>query len=440
MGMLSIRRVGQQSHGRRRNASASTRAQRPQVEGLEARCLLSTFANVSDRVRTAAPAVHARSFAHRPRGGAPAFNSANWMGDNEAALAPLRLAQFTMPGSHDAAMSRVHGIPLDFFPAVGNAKTQSSGIFGQLEAGVRYFDLRPLYTLFVNTSILGETLFRFEAYSFYHGDVNLGIKRIIPTGESLESVLTGIHHFMEQHPKEIIFLNLQSFNAVEVAHSPLNLNLLDNPTSLRWGDDQTFLLMHMINSKLGPWLLDASKVVGPHGDLSTATLQQLWNPNASSGGTVGKVVLLTPNPGGAGNVPVVQKVDLGQTSTSLPYLPLYDSYTGNTDVNTVITDQLSKFKGVLNQYPSYRQGNSGDFLLNWTLTPRDGAAGVFLDPSVENLAKKINPLLYDKVTSDFVVNGMAPNILNLDFVNSFNNRAAEAALKLDLQAAGQPTP
>ena len=70
------------------------------------------------------------------------FDRGNWMGDN--LLFPFGskpLNQVVVPGSHDAGMYMGGTI---FDPVQDAAKTQDLNFYGQLLAGVRWFDVRPL--------------------------------------------------------------------------------------------------------------------------------------------------------------------------------------------------------------------------------------------------------------------------------------------------------
>jgi hypothetical protein len=71
------------------------------------------------------------------------INLSKWMDELFDELKNKTLAQITMPGSHDAAMSRAANCTT--FADATNTQTQSKNIQDQLNAGVRYFDLRPIF-------------------------------------------------------------------------------------------------------------------------------------------------------------------------------------------------------------------------------------------------------------------------------------------------------
>ena len=106
--------------------------------------------------------------------------SANWMSylpDNTCVL------NINMPGTHDSGMNTSAG----GVTAIG-AKTQSLSIREQLEAGVRYFDLRLGLTASGNVYIC-------------HGGVQSGV--ITPL--HYEEVLATFNQFVSAHPGEVIF-------------------------------------------------------------------------------------------------------------------------------------------------------------------------------------------------------------------------------------------
>jgi len=70
----------------------------------------------------------------------------NWMHNTLALIGPQPLRTVSMPASHDAGMSSSNDCNM---ANQCNTKTQTTAILGQLQAGVRYFDIRP--TIYKNT-------------------------------------------------------------------------------------------------------------------------------------------------------------------------------------------------------------------------------------------------------------------------------------------------
>lgn len=74
------------------------------------------------------------------------FKSSNvpvsWMQNNISTLGSRPLHKICMPGTHNAGMSKKTGGTA--FPSANNTLCQSLSILGQLFAGSRYFDIRPI--------------------------------------------------------------------------------------------------------------------------------------------------------------------------------------------------------------------------------------------------------------------------------------------------------
>ncbi|MFB2876255.1 phosphatidylinositol-specific phospholipase C domain-containing protein [Floridanema aerugineum] len=109
----------------------------------------------------------------------------NWMENLYPIIQNRCLNEIIIPGTHDSGCYQFHSVSI---------KTQSKPIYQQLEAGVRYFDLR-----FACLEV---------GYCIHHG-----------LALSLETTLTSIiglfKIFLETHPKEIVILHIthyQNFN------------------------------------------------------------------------------------------------------------------------------------------------------------------------------------------------------------------------------------
>ena len=93
-----------------------------------------------------------------------------------------KLGQLSIPGTHDSAAYKMNGFSVFATPW---AKTQDWNITQQLEAGIRYFDLR------VNDDM-----------SMHHG--------IAWVGENLRFHLKEICSFLSQHPQDFVFVRLKA--------------------------------------------------------------------------------------------------------------------------------------------------------------------------------------------------------------------------------------
>lgn len=113
-------------------------------------------------------------------------NTANWMGQLVAEVKDnkMTLRDMVIPGTHDSASGTIG--PCKPFSAAG--RTQNISIRLQLEEGVRYLDVR------VATSSKSK-----DRLSIWHGCLEGGI---------FEDVLQEVSDFVQDHPNEVIILEL----------------------------------------------------------------------------------------------------------------------------------------------------------------------------------------------------------------------------------------
>ncbi|KAF8581565.1 PLC-like phosphodiesterase [Ramaria rubella] len=105
-----------------------------------------------------------------------------WMGRLEdSTLIPT----INVPGTHDTSTWNYTG------PDETTYRTQDISIFDQLNAGIRFLDIR--FGLDENTNIL----------RVYHADV------LLSSTASLEDVLWGLYHFLDNHPSETLLVSLK---------------------------------------------------------------------------------------------------------------------------------------------------------------------------------------------------------------------------------------
>ena len=107
------------------------------------------------------------------------------MQDHLDAWGKRPLKQWVLPASHDAAMYE-SGLVKSF------AQTQDLSIYGQLNYGVRYFDLRPQW-------------FRGELY-VHHGPV---------LGPKLTEVLDDVRRFCREGHRELIILKFSHYEGFD---------------------------------------------------------------------------------------------------------------------------------------------------------------------------------------------------------------------------------
>jgi hypothetical protein len=152
------------------------------------------------------------------------FDRANWMGDNRGKLVSKKLKELALPASHDAG-------------AFGDnpAKTQDLTIRSQLAYGVRYFDLRPIYTGELDDSNPDP-----EKFFTYHDVFVFGETTLTNfPGPLLTTVISRVRSFMQTH-KELVILKISHYKN-------FNQKIFDTLVGLITGADH-----------LGPWLFKPS--------------------------------------------------------------------------------------------------------------------------------------------------------------------------------------
>jgi hypothetical protein len=100
-------------------------------------------------------------------------------------------------------------------------------------------------------------------------------------------------------------------------------------------------------------------------------------------------------------------------------LPIHDEYSNKRDLDAMVIHQEREFDKFMAAKPTNKL-----FMLNWTLTPEEGADGL-VGPSVKEYASRINPQLQESIRTRAFLHGphesgYMVNIINLDFVETAN--------------------
>ena len=117
-----------------------------------------------------------------------ALNKKKWMENIMDSIGDKTLSQIMIPGSHDAGTNK-----LVCFVANEWAKCQTTGFKKQLDAGIRYFDLRLAY----------YPKNKKEHWWFRHGDWNARV--------TLKDLLDAVSSFLKENEKEIVILDFTHF-------------------------------------------------------------------------------------------------------------------------------------------------------------------------------------------------------------------------------------
>jgi hypothetical protein len=282
-----------------------------------------------------------------------------WMAD----YADSTLAQLSIPGSHDAGMSTVTYDTIG--GAGGNSLTQIINIAGQLEAGIRYFDLRPFWK---------------QEKTIYTGHFTMTMGALEGcSGESMEDVLDAVRTFISDtaHTDEVVILKFShyAYSTPEIVSAIRTLYFFNNKSdTLTIRQNMINLLVDQVNQYLGDYLYQAPE--------NAPRIAQTKLSDITKG--KGKVIILFDLEGlkkvnfeGKGfysyaDLPV-DKTDAETSSISDPAqaqaladMVVYDRYTHTNDL--ALMTSATEPKGQLYRIQQ-TDNHCGDLYVNsWTLT------------------------------------------------------------------------
>ena len=307
--------------------------------------------------------------------GSTSFSSTNppenWMQQNLPAIGCQPLRHLCMPASHDAGMSQLNGNTA--FANAQDTLTQYSDISGQLAAGFRYFDIRP---------VIHDGQFYTGHYSDIAGSWQGG------NGQSIASVIDQVNTFLTGN-HELVILDLSHAYDTDNGYPPLTQAQTNNLMQQLLG------LQHRFTAPAGT------------PDLSKLTLKDFIGSSAS-------VLIIfddsTLSPGAFS-----QQAFPGFYNNT--QLSVYNSYANTPNLGTMVTDQLGKMAA------QRHSPDSGLFLLSWTLTtldPRDSAPAAHAA-----LFQRLWPALNKQTFPNFI---MLDAIGNNDNLNNRNVAALSMAI------------
>lgn len=246
----------------------------------------------------------------------------------------LTLKDICIPGSHDAGM---YETSQKYAPGLG--LTHSMNFKQQLEFGIRYFDLRPQFWS-TNT---GD-----DRYYAYHG---------LATGPKIKNILNDIESFFDSQDgkSESVIIGISSYKDF-------------NETVKRE-------FLELIVKYLGSYIFK----LPTNRNISSLKLSEVR----------GKIIILQ-DLGSTEYKTLTTNNNLGNYfSESTFNANVFDKYAGTKYYDTMLDNQVNHFKDF---------NEDKLFLLNWTLTPDDGAWGSFKTitqsyTSIATYAQEINPHL-----------------------------------------------
>jgi hypothetical protein len=307
-----------------------------------------------------------------------------WMRENLAVLGSRPLRHLCLPGSHDSGMSTyTSGTALT---SACNTLTQVSGVLGQLNFGVRYFDIRPV--------ISGG-----HYYTGHYSQISLlGVSTWQgANGQSMDSIISDVNTFTAANSELVILYLSHDLN------TDLGNQSYTSFTQAEWNALLTQLqgLRHLYAAQ------------DPTADLTTLPLSDFI--------ANGPAVVVVVDPGGTG-------IELGSFAGKGFYtpagFPVYNQYSNTNVLAQMQRDQLDKLAA---QRPD---PDAGYFLLSWTLTQNSTQAATCVlgtADSILQLADTANPALYSAPLPACTPQSY-PNILYIDGVQTSDIAALAMAV------------
>lgn len=295
----------------------------------------------------------------------------NWMSYNLDTLGCMTLRELCIPGSHDSGMSQVSAYTAGVIDS--ELITQTLDIGGQLNAGIRWFDVRP---------VIAGGAFSTGHYS----NTRIGTKG--GDGQNITNIINQINAFTATNNELIILELSHSFYTDGPAnYPPLNTE--------QWTE-----LMQQMQS-----IQYLAALPSDVTDISTIPLSDF---NLATSAAV--VVIIREN------------VDPSAYPTTggfynSDYYPVYNQYSNTDDLDTMEQDQISKLQ-------TQRTSTSDQtFQLSWTLTEVIGIGSA--TTSVLDLAAEADQNLYYGIWP-YLTFDSYPNVIEIDNVDELGTVTALA--------------
>lgn len=288
-----------------------------------------------------------------------------WMQANIGTLGSRPLKHIAIPGSHDAGMYTLNGGTA--FSDSANTQTQTLTVGQQLNAGSRYFDIRP---------VISDGQFVTGHYS----DVTQIKSWQGSNGESMANIINDINSFTNSN-QELVIINLSHAYDTDLGNSNYPALTQDQWNSLF---QQMTGINHLFVAQ------NPSSV-----DLTTQTLNTFIGNGAAA-----VLVIVQPD----------NSISLGDFANKGFYnygqLNAYNNYADTDSLSGMENDQLNKMASQRsNPDASY-------FLLSWTLT-QNTAETLGFGSSILKLASQANSALYSALPPKLSKNTY-PNIIMVD--------------------------
>lgn len=288
-----------------------------------------------------------------------------WMQSSLSVIGNRPLRSICMPGSHDAGMSVIEGKTA--FVTNEDVLTQTGNIGSQLSFGSRYFDLRP---------VIASGVFKTGHYS----EIEI-VGWQGADGQAFSEIISELNAFTASNA-ELIVLNLSHDLNTDSGYGTLTQSDWNNLFTQMLGINHLFIAPNPTSV-----------------DLTTMTVNQFIG-----GGNAAVLVIAQPSD---------SSITLGSFATQGFYTygqyNAYNNYADTDDLDTMISDQLSKMRSIRTSPTSQL------FLLSWTLT--QDAGDIITDDSIIDLANKADAAL-DSNLSGAYTSTTYPNIIYIDNFSS----------------------
>lgn len=295
---------------------------------------------------------------------APNTWMANLNAKTNGAFFEKQVANVCFPASHDAGM---YTLTRQTFGSTDcNTRTQRLNIGDQLQAGVRYFDMRPAVWEPTGPMCLGHFTDTEDGYG--------------SLGQDLTSALEQARDFCDAHPQEIIILKFSHYSCQS-----------DDPF------DDT-LKAKMLNDYIHPLL-------GNHMFTSSDANLNLGAQTLRSIVESGQRIICVFDDLNTFIDPNVGVFSFGGPADTSKNFRLFDSYTGTDSYRKMVDDQVAKWGG-------FTPSDWSMFLLSFTLTNTPVIGSCILD-----MADAANPSLLPILAKDYPAIKRMPNFLYVDGVD-----------------------
>lgn len=302
-------------------------------------------------------------------------NMANWMERTYSTLQNRTLKQIALPGAHDAAMYVCQGCTTHANAC--NTQTQTLTMAQMLNAGVRYFDLRPMQS-------------KGTLYCGHMAEVP-ALGSLGCLGDTLQNVLQAVADFFKGGAQELVILTFSHYLDLDTGKKD-DPHMLQHVVAMVESTLRSYLYKNTTSQRLGSMPL--SNFIGAQGSVM-ACFKDPVKPIHQLG--------------------IYTYADYPSKTDPDADLLIYDRFSDMNDAAKMAKDQLQKLED---------PGNHGGdmFLLSWTLTLSKSQAAsnsTCIKPLALTANNQLMPQLYTAIKNKQVTPQLMPNVIYTDFVDGW---------------------